>query len=151
METDTFSKSFETNTSNAHPRTPRRPLCGVFGWVCGVFFQTILKKCPFPWAGFSKLHIGIHLRANWTVSLLLPIGPIIARWPAVLQPLLGCINLLRVLFTDLHLALLVLYDLRCNGTACACGRCRTCGTCGTMSQLWTATMSCSTRKQPLVF
>ena len=36
----------------------------VFGWVFGVCFRIILKKGPFPEAGFSKLHIGRFFKVS---------------------------------------------------------------------------------------
>ena len=51
-----FFKIVLNNTPNS-PLPPDPTAQAVFGWVFGVFFQTILKQCPFPYAGFSKLHI----------------------------------------------------------------------------------------------
>jgi len=59
-----FFKRVCKNTPNTNPNTQRRGRRGVHGWVFGVFFQTISKTYPFPWAGFSKLHIGRFFKVS---------------------------------------------------------------------------------------
>ena len=59
-----FFKIIWKNTPNTHPRTPRRPRPGVFGWVLGVFSKWFWKSVRFQrpgfqnhtYAGFSKSH-----------------------------------------------------------------------------------------------